>query len=225
MKRWLAFLLLSAALAACDQPIVEVDSAAPFPRGATDVRGFAPRQRGQYVAADGTDETLLLSESRLLRQRWQHLWLTGHQLDSLGLPRREGTGRQHSRQYRVRPLAADSFQVSWQEPADTLWLAGAQAAAHLRRQREWYYLSFPSAEYPGRWQVQRLAVADGQLTWQELRPDSLRLQALDSSAFRLQREPHRLHFTLRLFTPRAQRQLGRYAGLWQTLGNYQRQSP
>jgi hypothetical protein len=212
-------LCLLATLAACDQASVEVDFAAPFPASATDLTGFAPRHWGHYVATSDTSETLLVNNRALVRQQWQTWPVAVKQLDSLSLPHRAGPGLLHGQRFQLRALAADSFQLSWQE-SDTVF--ALRKGTQLRRYKGWYYLNFPDEATPGRWQVQRLAVAGKQLTWQTFNPDSLRLRALDTSAIRLRREPQHLFFTLQPQTGHATRQLNGYAGLWQVRGDYQR---
>lgn len=225
MKRSIAVLLLLSLLGAtagCVETVVTVEFAEPFPADAADLPGFAAHHQGRYQSATDTTEALLLGRQQLVLQQWQSWRLTGRQLDSLALPHRTGRGWLQSQPYRVQALAADSFCLSWQR-TDTLLRAGTGQPTRLRQYQGWYYLSEPDPAATGHWQVQRLAVAGRHLIRQALSPDSLRLRALDPAALELHREPHTLRFVVRPRGGHARHQLGRYTGLWQTLGEYRRQ--
>lgn len=225
MKLLASILLLPAlalGLAACGEAPVDVASDAPYPASQADAPGIAPRWQGRYLATTDTSQALLLQPQLLVRQHWHSWTFTRHALDSLGVPRQPGAQYWRGQRYRVQALAPDSLRLSWQEQ-DTLWQANARQPARLRYYRGSYYLSVPSAARPGHWQVQRLVATGPQLAWQALLPDTLRLRALDAGAVALQRTPAQVQLTLHLPGRRAQRQLSQYAGLWQPLGQYQRQ--
>jgi hypothetical protein len=225
MKPLASFLLLptlALGLVACGDVPVEVASDAPYPASQVDVPGIARRWQGRYLAAGDTSQALLLQARLLVRQQWHSWTFSRHALDSLGVPQQPGANYWRGQRYRVQELAPDSLQLSWQEQ-DTLWQAGTQQPARLRYYQGSYYLSVPNPSQPDRWQVQRLVAAGLRLSWQELLPDSLRFRALDAGAVALQRTPSHVQFTLHLPGRRVQRQLSQYAGLWQPLGQYQRQ--
>lgn len=225
MKPLANILLLSALalwLAACGGASVDVTSDAPYPASQADVPSIAPRWQGRYLATNDTSQALLLQAQLLVQQSWRSWTFTRQALDSLGVPRQPGARYWRGQRYRVQALPSDSLRLSWQEQ-DTLWQAGARQPARLRYYRGSYYLSVPSLAQPDHWQVQRLVATGPQLTWQTLLPDTLRFRALDAGAVALQRTPSQVQLTLHLPARRAQRQLSQYAGLWQPLGQYQRQ--
>ena len=225
MKPLANFLLLAPlalGLTACGEAPVDVASDAPYPASQADVPDIAPGWQGRYLATNDTSQALLLQAQLLVRQQWHSWTFARREFDSLGVPQQPGAQYWRGQRYRVQGLAPDSLRLSWQEQ-DTLWQAGARQPARLRFYRGSYYLSVPSAAQPGRWQVQRLVATGSQLRWQALLPDSLRLRALDARAVALQRTPSQVQLTLHLPGRRVQRQLSQYEGLWQPLGQYQRQ--
>lgn len=226
MKPVITFLplpVLALGLVACGEASVDVASDAPYPASQADVLGIAPRWQGRYLAPTDTSQALLLQAQLLVRQQWHSWTFTRRTLDSLGVPRQPGARYWRGQRFRVQALAPDSLRLSWQQQ-DTLWPASAaQPPARLRYYRGSYYLSVPSPTQPGHWQVQRLVATGSQLAWQALLPDTLRFRALDAGAVQQQRTPSQVQLTLHLPGRRTQRQLSQYAGLWQPLGQYQRQ--
>jgi hypothetical protein len=216
----LGYGLLAGSLAACDNNPVEVSFAQPFPTAGADQAGFLPRDQGRYAAAVDTASTLVVSRQQIVRQVVLTVKMRAAELDSMGLPRRAGPARGHEGElYHVFGLTPDSCRLRWAVRDTLVQLTGANAT-HLRRYRGWYYLSTPADS--GRWQVERLAVAGGQLHWQEFNRDSLRIRALQPSIVRLKRVESRLLFTLTPRPGRATRQVDKYAGLWLTKGEYLR---
>jgi hypothetical protein len=70
--------------------------------------------------------------------------------------------------------------------------------------------------------VQRLEIEGRRLSWQTLGQDTARLLASEVATIRYHRTKGISHFRLAPSTQQQTRRVGRYAGLWQTVENYQR---
>lgn len=226
MRKHLANLLLGgtllASLAGCGDA-VEVTFEAPFPAGSANLPQFRPHDQGRYYDAADTAATLVVSASNVVRQVQLSLRATGHQLDSMQVPRQAGSWPRQGQQYRVTPLAVNLYRLNWLQ-ADTLVTLRGRQPDQLRRHRGWYYLSSSGTGQLGTWQVSRLRVAGRQLLWQQLTTDTLRLRALDADAWRVRREPGLVQLTLNPQQRRAIRQLSGYEGLWLAPAQYVRVS-
>ena len=211
-------LALAGLVAACEPPAVQVSFAQPFPVGAAPASAFARADQGQYPAVGDPGTTLLVGPQWVLERRLSLDTLRAGQLDSLGLPRQPGPGRDHEGQpYQLRQLGTNKFQRR-QVRYDTLASLLGQPRKQVRHYKGWYYLSTPT---DGQWQVERLGMLDGHFCWQYFNADSLRIRALQPQMVHLVRDGRQLLFTLNPQPGRQSRQVSRYAGLWLTLAEYE----
>jgi hypothetical protein len=215
------YLLGCLALSACDEatqletagPVV-VNFAQPFPATVPNLRGFLPRDRGQYLAFGDTGKVFMLGEKTLIKTYFGATDVDGQQLDILHIGRRAGSGLSpKGTRYSVQPLAADSFRLRI-EVRDTLLNFASPLAPRLRYYQGYYYSSTPSYQDSTKWTVRRLAVANGHITQQLFNPDSLRVQALDPATVQRRRADGQLFLTLSPQSRQAIRQVSSYAGLW-----------
>ncbi|WP_331058380.1 hypothetical protein [Hymenobacter sp.] len=212
--------MLAALLTACEGG-VEVTFAQPFPAQAADMAAFPARHRAVYTAPDSS-RSLCVGRTAVWRQELQSITLDRRQLDSL--PRRltqdstyqDEKGRLHY----VRLVTQDSVRDSWLLQ-DTIFTLAGPNAGKLRRFQGRYYLNVPKAGDDS-WLVQRLEIEGHRLSWQTLGQDTVRLLASEAAPIRYHRAKGISHFRLAPSTPQQTRRVGRYAGLWQTVENYQR---
>ncbi|MFD2721291.1 hypothetical protein ACFST9_21425 [Hymenobacter monticola] len=208
-------------LAACDDG-PEVRFVQPFPAQAADMAVFPARHRGVYTAAD-VGKSLCIGRTAVWRQELQRVMSTRRQADSALRYhlRADTTYEQEGRLHYVHLVGRDSVRDSWLW-TDTIFTLAGTEAGKLRRFQGRYYLNSPT-DLKDKWKVERLEIDGLGLNWQTLGTDTLRLQVLAPGTVRYHREKGAL--TSIWLTPASReqaRQVGRYAGLWETQETYQR---
>lgn len=197
-----------------------------FPAQRPDLPVFPPRLRGRFLALD-SGRTLVISPTELIEGRREHRKYRRAEFEALAqrppqvaqAPRGPANERPE-----VRALGRDSGRESWWN-RDTIFSLGGAGGGRLRQFQGRYYLSRDVSTGPGHpsWLVQRLEIDGRRLSWQTLGQDTLRLRALDPASVRRRREAGACGYGL-LPAPGPQtRRVGRYAGLWQTEGEFVRQ--
>ncbi|MBD2724397.1 hypothetical protein [Hymenobacter armeniacus] len=200
---------------------VEVKFAAPFPAGGRDVAAFPTRRRAVYTAPDSVT-SLCVGASAVWRQQLHRYTFGRKMLDSL--PHRlradstyqDDTGQLHY----LKVVGSDSIRDSWLG-LDTLFALAGNRASRLRRFQGRYYLSTPT-ETAEAWDVQRLEIVGHRLIWQTISTDTLRLLALDTATVRHHRAKGISYYLLSPGPGYQASQISRYAGLWQTEGEFRR---
>lgn len=201
---------------------LEVRFAQPFPAQAADLAAFPARHCAVYTAADSA-RSLCIGRTAVWRQELQQRTFRRNQLDSAYRQLRADTtyAETDGTLHYLKRVGRDSVRDShlW---IDTVFTLTAAAPGVLRRYQGRYYLNTPT-ENGDHWKVQRLDINGAHLSWQTFGTDTLRLLALDPATVRY----HRAHGALTSFeltpAPGGQtRRLGHYAGLWDTVEEYQR---
>ncbi|MDQ2770570.1 MAG: hypothetical protein M3Y54_08730 [Bacteroidota bacterium] len=218
----LLFAAVGLLLTACEKNH-EVAFVDPFPAQAADLVEFPARHRGMYTAAD-PNVSLCIGHSAMWRQELQTQNWSLHQLDSLGYRlRADSTYLANHTLHYLHRVGADSVRDSWLW-TDTVFSIGLQGG-HLRRFQGRYYLSYiegAQTDTTEKWQVQRLEISGRHLRWQQLGTDTLRLEALVPGTVRYHRRNGISYFRLAPVSAAEARRIGRYAGLWETDGEYDR---
>jgi hypothetical protein len=212
-------------LTACDGSVEvvvreTVRFAKPFPVQKTELAAFPTRYRGEY-AADSTTSFCVGAKAVWQQRRWNMI-LSNKQFDSLrvSMLANNSVWADKDRLYHWSKAGADSVRISWVQQDTVFTLAGTHAG-QLRRFQNHYYLS-TSAENTEGWEVERMEFAGGRLVWQALGQDTLRLSVLDTAT--VHRCPSSSS-TCYFLTPSAgeeTRRVSHYAGLWETIGTYER---
>ncbi|OGX82024.1 hypothetical protein BEN47_05235 [Hymenobacter lapidarius] len=207
-------------LAACDEGPV-VNFAQPFPAGAFDMAAFPARHQAVYTAADSST-SLHIGRTAVWLQELQSQVLGRHEPEAAILRlTTDSTYRSEGGQlHYLRPVGKDSIRDSWLSQDTIFALTGAHAG-RLRRFQGRYYLSTPT-ENAESWEVQRLELARPKLVWQTLGRDTLRLRALDPATVHYRRRNGISYYQLTPMPGPATRHVGRYAGLWNTKGEFLR---
>lgn len=220
LLRMVCLAALGLMLTACEDGWV-IDFAQPFPMQAADMAAFPARHRAVYTATD-SGKSLCIGRTAVWRQELQKMMLGRRQLDSLHhrLSADSAYQDEHGRHHYLRLVGKDSVRDSWLW-CDTIFTLAGPNAGRLRRFQGRYYLNIPD-ESAGQWLVQRLEISDPNLTWQTLGNDTTRLLALDPAMVRYHRNLGVSYFQLAPAPGPQTRHVGRYAGLWETQGEYKR---
>jgi hypothetical protein len=220
MLRVVGLLAGGLAVTACDEGL-QVRFAEPFPAQAADLLAFPARHQAVYTADDSTS-SLCIGRTALWRQELRNLTFRRSELDSVHRHLcADTTYAEDGRLHYLKLLKGDSVRDSWLA-IDTLFSLRGAEAGKLRQFQGRYYLNQPDADADN-WRVQRLEIDGPRLSWQKFGADTLRLLALDAATIRYHREHGAL--TSILLTPASgaqTRRVGRYAGLWETRGEYTR---
>ena len=206
-------------LAACENTVV-VDFAEPFPRQAADMQVFPTQHRGVYTAVDSIT-SLCIGPTAVWQQELRRMMLSRHQIDSLHRRLTADSTYQddQSRLHYLRLVSRDSVRDSWLE-CDTIFTLTGPDAGRLRRFQGRYYLNSP--EINGSWWVQRLKISGRQAVRQTLGQDTLRLLVLDTATVQRRRDKNISYFHLAPPPGPQTRRVSRYAGLWETAGEFVR---
>ena len=201
-----------------------VSFAGPFPAQAANISEFSARHRGVYTAADSTS-SLCIGRTAVWVQELETERHSRHEFDSLGYKMRaDSTFLAGGRLHYLHRLGRDSVRDSWLR-TDTVFRISSFGASQLRRFQGRYYLStYEGTErhHIDMWDVVRLEVKGRHLLWQRLGNDTLRLRALAPATVRRTRYDDFTYFQIEPGTPAETRRVGRYAGLWETMGEYER---
>lgn len=226
MLNWLRAIVFGAATVlttACDGGW-EVAFKKPFPSQAADMTEFPARHRGVYTAAD-PGVSLCIGRTAVWRQELQTMTGTRHYFDSLGLhPRTDSTYLDHHTLHYLHWVGPDSVRDSWLY-TDTIFSTAGPEAGYLRRFQGRYYLNdveHAQTDTTEKWLVARLEITGRHLRWQRLGTDTLRLGALAPGTVRYHRRNGISYFRLAPASNAEARRIGRYEGLWETLGEYDR---
>ena len=207
-------------LTACDEGL-EVRFAQPFPAQGADMMVFPARNRAVYTAQDSS-KSLCIGRTAVWRQELetqllsrQQLKLANHQL------RADSTYEQDGHLHYLRLIGRDLVRDSWLWTDTIFTLAGPQAGK-LRCFHGRYYLNIPT-DSDDKWKVERLEIDGWHVRWQTFGKDTLRLLALEPATVHYQRRNGALtSFQLTPASGAQTRRVGRYAGLWETVEDYQR---
>ena len=207
-------------LTACDEG-PEIRFAQPFPAQVADLAAFPARHRAVYTAPDSS-KSICVGRTAVWQQELVSVMMSRRQLDSLHQHlRADSTYEAEGHLHYLRLIGQDSVRDSWLG-IDTVFTLSGPNAGKLRRFQGRYYLNTPDDE-TDKWRVQRLEIDGRYLSWQTLGNDTLHLLALDPATVRYHRENGRLTSLQLTPAPGAQtRRVGRYAGLWETRGEYRR---
>lgn len=209
-------------LTACDEGL-EVRFEQPFPAQVADMAEFPGRHRAVYTAADST-RSLCVGRTAVWRQDLQTTMRSRQQLDSLHRPLRADTtyAEPDGTLHYLKLVGRDSVRDSYLR-TDTLFTLAGPEAGRLRGYQGRYYLNTPNVDDHDKWNVQRLEIDGRRLRWESFTTDTLRLLVLDPATVRYHREHGRLTSFRLTPEPGAQtRRVGRYAGLWETKGEFNR---
>ncbi len=214
--RGVALLVGGLLVAGCAQN-VEVDFAQPFPARAADMMAFQARYQAVYKDVDSTS-SLCVGRTAVWRQELR----SRQQPISPPLKlRADSTYRSDEGVlHYLQVVGKDSVRDSWLWQ-DTIFTLTGEGAGRLRRYKGRYYLNTPKTDASG-WRVQRLTIANRQLTWQTFGRDTLRLQALDPATVRYHRKSATSYYQLTPAPGAQTRRVARYDGLWDTEQEYVR---
>ena len=220
MLRGVGLLVGGLVVTACDEGL-QVRFAEPFPAQVADLPAFPARHRAVYTA-DDSSSSLCIGRAAVWRQELHSQTLRRSQLDSAHRSlRADTTYADNGQLHYLRLLGPDSVRDSWLSTDTVFTLVGAEAGK-LRQLQGRYYLSEYDADADS-WRVQRLEIDGPRLNWQKFGTDTLRLLALDAATVRYHRQHGALTAVQLTPAPGAQtRRVGRYAGLWETKGEYVR---
>ncbi len=207
-------------LTACDEGL-EVRFAQPFPAQAADMAVFPARDRAVYTAQDSS-KSLCIGRTAVWRQELQTQLLSRHELElAKHRLRADSTYEQDGHLHSLRLMGRDSVRDSWLW-TDTIFTLTGPDAGKLRRFQGRYYLNQPT-DSGNKWRVERLEIDGWCVRWQTFGKDTLRLLALEPATVHYQRQHGALTSFKLTPEPGAQmRRVGRYAGLWETVEQYQR---
>ncbi|MGY3089146.1 hypothetical protein ACVWYF_002186 [Hymenobacter sp. UYAg731] len=207
-------------LTACDEGL-EVRFVQPFPAQAGDMAVFPARECAVYTAKDSS-KSLCIGRTAVWRQELQTWLLSRHQLELANHQlRADSTYEQDGHLHSLRLIGRDSVRDSWLW-TDTIFTLAGPRAGKLRRFQGRYYLNIPT-DSDDKWRVERLEIDGWRIRWQSFGRDTLRLLALDPATVHYQRQNGALTSFQLTPAPGAQtRRVGRYAGLWETVEQYQR---
>ncbi|GAB3289863.1 hypothetical protein ACFQT0_08980 [Hymenobacter humi] len=200
-------------------PVEYVNFAQPFPGRVADMAAFPARHRGIYTAPDSVT-SLCIGRTAVWLQEPRSTTFGPQLPGSRPLPADTSYRAEDGRLHYLRRFAKDSVRETWLW-TDTIFTLGGPGAGRLRRFQGHYYLS-TSNESAENWQVQRLAIANGHLTWQTLGQDTLRLRALEPATLVRRQSEGMTYYRLTPGLGPQTRRLGRYAGLWETEGEFER---
>ncbi|MBO2009939.1 hypothetical protein [Hymenobacter negativus] len=216
MLRGVALLVGSLVFTACDEGL-QVRFAEPFPAQAADLLEFPARHQAVYTADDSTT-SVCIGRTAVWRQELRNMTF---KRDSLHHVRADTTYAENGQLHYLKLMDDGLVRDSWLA-TDTLFSLRGADAGKLRRFQGRYYLNERDTDADN-WRVQRLEIDGPHLSWQKFGTDTLRLLALDAATIRYRRENGAL--TSILLTPASgaqTRRVGRYAGLWETRGEYTR---
>ncbi|MCI1186737.1 hypothetical protein MON38_04855 [Hymenobacter sp. DH14] len=214
----------SSLLVSCDGGWA-VTFAGPFPAQAADMAEFPARHRGVYTADDSTS-SVCIGRTAVWVQELETQRHSRHEFDSLGFRlRADSTYLAGGKLHYLHQIGRDSVRDSWLR-TDTIFTIGDSfGTGHLRRFQGRYYLSIydgTAAHRVDMWDVERLEIKGRHLLRQRLGTDTLRLRALAPATVRYTRYDGTSYFQIAPGTPAETRRVGRYAGLWETTGDYER---
>jgi hypothetical protein len=220
MLRGVSLFVSGLAVTACDEGL-QVRFAEPFPAHVADLSAFPARHQAVYTADDSTS-SLCIGRTAVWRQELRNMTFKRSELDSVHRRlRTDTTYAENGHLHYLKLLQDGSVRDSWLA-TDTIFSLRGGEAGKLRRFQGRYYLNQPDTDADN-WWVQRLEIDGPRLNWQKFGTDTLRLLTLDAATICYHRE-HGALTSIQLAPASAAqtRRVGRYAGLWETRGEYMR---
>lgn len=214
--------ICSSLLAGCDGGWT-VQFAGPFPAQAAEMQEFPARHRGVYTADDSTT-SVCIGRTAMWLQGLETQMHSRRGFDSLGYRlRADSTYLAGGKLHYLHRVGQDSVRDSWLR-TDTLFVISPEMS-QLRHFEGRYYLSSYNGTAIHRidmWAVERLEIKGRRLHWQRFGSDTLRLRALAPATVRYTRHDGFAYFQIAPSSPAETRRVGRYEGLWETIGEYKR---
>jgi len=220
-------LLVLAGLVACESSKVEdaefeprVLFSQPFPQFASDETKFPTRLRGTYLAVHDTTQQLCIDAHAVWAQRIGRTVMSQQELAQEKPEMRVFDSWQTVKgvRYYLHRRADDSIAGISIMP-DTLFHLVPGSGWRLRRFQGGYYLNFPDST---RWRLRRLVLTDKTLRLEKVAFDTLRLAVLPPGMLIRPQNPSDFDWLIGPTTRKQTKLLAQSAGLWETLGTYQR---